>query len=48
MGHMAVSHIERQRINNPSLVDITGYVFAIPLKPHGFLTSETMTGAKWS
>ena len=29
MGHMAISHIERQRINDASLVDITGFVLMV-------------------
>jgi lysophospholipid acyltransferase len=24
MGHMSISHIQRQRVNNPGVIDITG------------------------
>jgi lysophospholipid acyltransferase len=24
MGHMSISHIQRQRVNNPGIIDITG------------------------
>ncbi|EXJ64424.1 hypothetical protein A1O7_00760 [Cladophialophora yegresii CBS 114405] len=34
MGHMAISHIERQRINDPSLVDITGGQMVLIMKLH--------------
>ncbi|KIW73132.1 hypothetical protein PV04_01273 [Phialophora macrospora] len=34
MGHMSISHIERQRINDPSLVDITGGQMVLIMKLH--------------
>ncbi|KAJ9609104.1 Lysophospholipid acyltransferase [Cladophialophora chaetospira] len=34
MGHMAVNHIERQRTNDPSLVDITGGQMVLIMKLH--------------
>ncbi|OAG39606.1 hypothetical protein AYO21_06250 [Fonsecaea monophora] len=35
-GHMSISHIERQRIDDPSLVDITGGQMVLIMKLHGF------------
>jgi lysophospholipid acyltransferase len=26
MGHMSISHIQRQRLNNPGIIDITGTI----------------------
>ncbi|OAP57547.1 hypothetical protein AYL99_08285 [Fonsecaea erecta] len=36
LGHMSISHIERQRIADPSLVDITGGQMVLIMKLHGF------------
>ena len=47
MGHMAISHIERQRIDNPSLVDITGYAVLLPSGCVLITNARSATVVRW-
>ncbi|KAI1610420.1 MBOAT, membrane-bound O-acyltransferase family-domain-containing protein [Exophiala viscosa] len=54
MGHMSISHIQRQTLNDPSVVDITGGQMVLIMKLHAFswnvhdgrLKSDLLTDAQ--